>query len=466
MTRRRPNVIVVLTDQQRWDTTGEAGNPLGLTPNFDRMARHGTHAMLACTPQPVCAPARAALQTGQYPTTTGVFRNGIPLPSAVRTLAHHFGAAGYTTGYLGKWHLADRDPVPEHQRGGYRHWLAANTLEFTSDAYRTVLYDEQGDPVRLPGYRSDALFDTAIRFCADHAVKPFYLFCSLIEPHHQNEVDSFPAPDGYAERHQGRWMPPDLAALSAAGGSAHRHLGGYLGQIARVDEGLGRLLDALRSIELLDDTTVAFTSDHGSHFKTRNSEYKRSCHDGSIRVPLALRGPGFEGGRIVRTPLSTLDLPPTLLDAVGLAVPEEMQGRSFLPLLRDPALATDRPDDVMIQVSESECGRALRTSRWKYYVSAPQADPWEQPAASRYVEAELYDLAHDPYELDNLAGLTSHRELADSLRARLLARLTAAGEETPAIDPAPVRTRPQRRVDPTVRSFDLDGVRFGHQPKT
>src|SRR5690606_4923137 len=108
----RPNVIVVFTDQQRWDTTGVGGNPLDLTPTFDRMARHGTHATQAITPQPVCAPARAALQTGQYPTTTGCFRNGVRLPEDRRTLAHYFADAGYATGYIGKWHLADDEPVP------------------------------------------------------------------------------------------------------------------------------------------------------------------------------------------------------------------------------------------------------------------------------------------------------------------------------------------------------------------
>lgn len=465
MPDRRPHVIVVFTDQQRWDTTGAGGNPLDLTPAFDRMARSGTYASAAITPQPVCAPARAALQTGRWPTDTGCYRNGIPLPRDARTLAHHFGDAGYTTGYIGKWHLAGEDPVPPEDRGGYQHWLAANVLEFTSDAYRTVMYDEDGDPVRLPGYRSDALFDAAIRFAADHHEEPFFLFLSLIEPHHQNEVDDYPAPDGYEERYTGRWLPPDLAALSAAapGSTAHRHIAGYCGQIRRVDEGLGRLLDALRSMDLLDDTIVAFTSDHGSHFRTRNSEYKRSCHDGSIRVPLALRGPGFAGGRVLDAPVSTLDLPPTLLDAAGLDVPEEMHGRSFLPLVRDPG--ADWPEDVFVQVSESECGRALRTSRWKYYVVDPAADGWRTRSGSRYVETALYDLAHDPYELDNLVGLASHRALADGLRARLLARITAAGEPEPVIEAAPERRAVQRRVDPTVHGFKLDGVRFGHQRK-
>ncbi|NUR83338.1 MAG: sulfatase-like hydrolase/transferase, partial [Nonomuraea sp.] len=207
---RKPNVIVFLTDQQRWDTTG---NPLDVTPTFDRMARYGTHAEVALTPQPVCAPARAALQTGRYPTTTGVYRNGIPLPPQERTLARCFAEAGYATGYLGKWHLGTQDPVPQDERGGYREWLGANLLEFTSDAYRTVAYDGDGEPVALPGYRSDAFVDAAIRFAADHHDEPFFLFLSLIEPHHQNEVDDYPAPDGYEERYQGRWMPPDLAAL-------------------------------------------------------------------------------------------------------------------------------------------------------------------------------------------------------------------------------------------------------------
>ncbi|TMR99811.1 DUF4976 domain-containing protein [Nonomuraea basaltis] len=446
-------MIVVFTDQQRWDTVGP------FTPNLERMARNGTQATVALTPQPVCAPARAALQTGRYPTTTGVYRNARVLPPEERTLAHHFGAAGYATGYIGKWHLAGSEPVPSEQRGGYQSWLAANALEHTSDAYRTIVYDEANDPVLLPGYRSDALMDAAIRFVADHHEEPFYLFLSFLEPHHQNEVDNYPAPDGYEERYQGRWMPPDLAAL---GGTAHQHMGGYLGQVKRLDEGLGRLLDALRSMDLLDDTIVAYTSDHGNHFKTRNGEYKRSCHDASLRVPLALRGPGFDGGGAVSRPVSTIDLPPTLLDAAGLPVPAEMQGRSFLPLLRDAR--ADWPEEVFFQVSESEVGRGIRTSRWKYYAVAEDADPWDDPAASRYREHALYDLANDPYELVNLAGFPSHAGTAAELKGRLVRRIVEAGEAEPVIEPAVDRPgHPQAMPDPEVRLRGPKPVRFGHQ---
>ncbi len=468
----RPNVIVFLTDQQRWDSTGVHGNPLGLTPEFDRLATHGTHLEQAFTANPVCAPARAALQTGRHGTATGVFRNTLPLPDGELTLADHFGAAGYRTGYIGKWHLADSEPVPPEQRGGYQSWLGANLLEFSSDAYRTVVFDDDSDPVLLPGYRSDALIDAAIRFVGDAVFAPggaqpgpapFFLFVSLIEPHHQNEVDSYPAPEGYAERYQGRWLPPDLAALSGAGGTAHQHLGGYWGQVRRVDEGLGRLLDALRSLDVLDDTVVAFTSDHGCHFKTRNSEYKRSCHDASIRVPLAIRGPGFDGGGRLSRPVSGVDLAPTLLDAAGLPVPAHVQGRSFLPLLRDPGASW--PDDVFVQVSESEVGRVLRTSRWKYYVTAPDADRWHDASADRYVETALYDLVHDPYELVNLAGVETHRDVADELRQRLSGRMVEAGEAKPVIEPAPpVAATGQRRVDPAVRGDSIRPTRLGHQP--
>jgi len=437
----RPNVVVFFTDQQRWDTTGVHGNPLELTPNFDRMAQRGTHLYHCCTCQPVCGPARASLQTGLYATNTTCYRNGIALPRDRRTLAHEFGDAGYATGYIGKWHLADCEPVPEEQRGGYQYWLASNVLEFTSEAYRTVMYDNDNRPVRLPGYRVDAVTDAAIRYVDVHQREPFYLFLSYIEPHFQNRIDDYPPPDGYRERYTGRWVPPDLAALP---GSQHGHLGGYYGMVKRLDEALGRLLDALRSLDLLDDTIVLFTSDHGCHFKTRNAEYKRSCHESSVRIPTALTGPGFEGGGQVRELTSLVDLPPTLLAAAGLPVPEWMQGRSVLPLTRGER--DGWPEEAFIQISESQIGRAVRTQRWKYSVRAPEELTGDRASAERYVEDCLYDLEADPYELTNLIGIDAYAEVSAVMRERLVRRMVAAGEAVPAIDLAPARRSGQRQV--------------------
>ncbi|MFS0725412.1 sulfatase-like hydrolase/transferase [Paenibacillus sp. 1P07SE] len=444
---KQPNVIVFFTDQQRWDTTGIHGNPLGLTPNFDSMAVRGTHLDYAFTCQPVCGPARSCLQTGLYATETGCYTNGIPLPEDMPTLASYYNAAGYETGYIGKWHLAcTRDqPVPKQLRGGYKHWLAADALEHTSDAYETMLYNEAGDPVRLPGYRVDALTDAAIRFIDQRSREdhPFFLFLSYLEPHHQNHRDDYPAPDVYRDAYTSRWTPPDLAALT---GTAPQHLGGYYGMVKRLDEALGRIMDALRSLCLTEKTIILFTSDHGSHFKTRNSEYKRSCHESSIRVPTALYGPGFTGGGRVGELVSIVDLVPTLLEASGIEVPTRMQGRSIMPLLR--GARADWPQEVFVQISESQVARSIRTHRWKYSVSAPDADPLRDASAPRYREEFLYDLYADPYELTNLVGYASHCGVANTLRETLIRRMVEAGEAEPVIESAEPLTADQRKVYP------------------
>lgn len=442
---KRPNVVVFFTDQQRWDSTGLHGNPLDLTPNFDRVAQAGTFVPHCYSCQPVCGPARSCLQTGQYATTTGVFHNGLPLNPEAVTLAKCFGQAGYQTGYIGKWHLGNKGDraVARPFRGGYDYWLAANTLEMTSDAYQTRMWDSDDQPVDLPGYRVDAVTDAAIRYLDGHKADPFFLTVSYIEPHHQNHRDDYPAPVGYAERYHGRWTPPDLMAL---GGSSQRHLGGYWGMVKRLDEAYGRMLDALQSLHLLDSTIVLFITDHGCHFKTRNGEYKRSCHDSSIRLPCCLTGPGFTGGGRLPQMVSLVDLPPTLLDAAGLAVPATMQGRSIVPLLRGGG-AADWPREVFAQISESQVARCIRTRRWKYSVHAPQAHPVKDSGSASYVEQCLYDLQADPYELNNLAGSEAHAPLCEKLRARLVARMVQAGEAAPTIEAAATTIpRGQRRV--------------------
>ncbi len=428
---KKPNIIVFFTDQQRWDTTGVHGNPLGLTPNFDRVAARGTHLFNSYTCQPVCLPARCSFQTGKYAEAAGCFNNSQHLSPDDKTIAHHLNDAGYHTGYIGKWHLAPDDPVTEEYRGGYQTWLGANLAEFLSGPYDAQLFNNDNEAVKLPGYRPDAYTDAAIRFVDEHKEEPFFLFLSFLEPHHQNSCDAYCAPDGYREQYAGRWTPPDLATL---GGTSAHHLGGYYGCVKRIDECFGRMLDALKSLGLDDDTIVIFTSDHGCHFKTRNDEYKRSCHDASIRVPTAITGPGFERGGQVREMVSLIDLPPTILDAAGVDVPSEMHGRSLLPLVNRQT--TDWPEEVFVQISESCVGRAIRTERWKYSVVAPDAHPFTDGGADVYVEDALYDTHADPYEQNNLIGLESLREVQDDLQTRLIRRMEAADEKAPEIKPA------------------------------
>jgi arylsulfatase A-like enzyme len=374
------------------------------------------------------------------------------LDSQQRTLAHRFNDAGYHTGYIGKWHLGSPQyfgAVPRAQQGGYLSWLGANILEFVSDAFNCRVWDSHGNEHRLPGYRVDAITDAAIRHVDERSrhKQPFFLFVSLLEPHHQNSRDDYPAPPGYEARYAPALLPPDLRVPH---GSALQHWPGYCGMIKRIDEAFGRMLDALESLGLRDDTVVLFTSDHGNHFKTRNKEYKRSCHDASIRVPTALSGPGFDGGGAVSRLVSLIDLPPTLLDAAGLDAPADMAGRSLLPLLRHSKHPW--PDEVFLQISESQTGRAVRTARWKYAVRSPEVDgngdAVSKPFAETYVDDCLYDLKADPWELTNLVGYTSHTAVVKVMRERLTRRMVAIGEKPPTFIDAPAATPYEHVVMP------------------
>ncbi|MGF1655888.1 MAG: sulfatase-like hydrolase/transferase [Verrucomicrobiales bacterium] len=458
LTMKKPNVIVFFTDQQRWDTMGLHGNPMGLTPNLDAYALRGTFCVQAVTCQPVCGPARSCLQTGQYASQTEVWRNGPALHDNAVTLAHCFGDAGYSTSYIGKWHLggpeSSRGPVPEARRGGYERWLAANTLELVSGPYSTTLWNEEGNEVHLPGYRVDAMTDEAIRQI-DQAAKsdqPQFLFISYLEPHHQNTDDSYPAPRFVEEQFRGGWMPPDLRML---GGSSHAHWPGYCGMVKRLDEAYGRIMDAIHSLNSDRETIVCFISDHDCHFKTRNDEYKRTCHESSVRIPLVFSGGPFEAGGRIEHPTSLVDVPATLLDAAGIEVPASMSGKSILSLIK--RAASDWPEEAFIQFGDEyvRTGRALRTSRWKYAVSIP-ADNEPAPFSDTYVETHLYDLQGDPYETQNLATNPVHCDVRSKFRERLLHWMNEVGEPPCQIQKAEEGHAGQRTVEyPDARKHDL-----------
>ena len=438
-----PNVLVVLSDQQRPDACGVFGQRLAVTPRLDALASNGVAFEEAFTVQPVCGPARAALQTGRYPTTLGCWRNGIALPPGVETLADRMHLLGYQTGYVGKWHLAsnrgrnlppdrpaarfERKPVPPDRRGGYRDvWVAADALEHTSGPTSGHVFDEDGRRIELEGFRVDALTDLAIdRLDRFDAGRPFFLFASFLEPHHQNNRLRAIGPKGWAERFAGFDVPGDLAGWR---GDWRWNYAEYLACCASIDANLGRLVDALDGSGRLDDTLIVFASDHGSHFRTRNLEYKRSPHDASLRIPLVIAGPGFRGGVRRRDVATNLDLVPTLVQAGGGSA-SGLDGRP----LQDEAGAAP---DVFVQISESQIGRALRTPTHTYAVRAPTRDPLaghRRPSASTYVESHLYDNVADPHQRRNLVADASTAELRRSMAERLVARIEAVEGQRPAV---------------------------------
>jgi len=435
----RPNIIVVISDQFRWDCVGAMGlNPMNLTPNLDRMAGRGVLFQSAFANQPVCAPARGSMFTGQYPTRHGVWRNGLGLAENATTLATVLRHVGYSANYIGKWHLspdagvANAGPVPPANRGGFLDlWEAANVLEFTSHAYEGDLFDGDGKPIHFSGqYRTDFMTDRALRFLRS-ARQPFLLTLSYLEVHHQNDTDTYDPPKEYAKRFANPFIPPDLRPLP---GSWPSQLSDYYACVARMDDTIGTIRHALAETGLDRNTILVFLSDHACHFKTRNSEYKRSPHEGSIHIPLIVEGPGFNRGLRISELVSQVDLTPTLLSAVGVPVPASMQGRSFLPLLE--RRTEGWRNEVFFEMSEFVTGRGLRTPQYTYAVMAPKQPGWHAVAAAdRYVEYVLYDLAADPYQQVNLAGRVPYQKVAEDLRARLIARNREATGAEASIEP-------------------------------
>lgn len=442
---RRPNIILFLSDQFRWDFVGANGrNSSTHTPNLDAMAARGTNFAYTLTNQPVCGPSRSVLMTSRYATDTGVWHNDDKgLDESLPTLAGELRQAGYTSNLIGKWHLGpgflsgnkDMGFVAKEHRGGFDDlWIGANALELTSHPYGGSMWDGDGNEVKWKDrYRVDFLTDLAEKFLRQKHEKPFFLFLSQLEPHQQNDMNNcMVGPKGSAQRFINSYVPPDLQAQP---GNWHQQLPDYYGSCEAIDASVGRVRRILEEENLADNTIFVFMSDHGCHFMTRNTEYKRSVHSASTRVPFLVEGPGFNRAQQINQLCGIVDMAPTLLAAAGVEAPASWKGRSLLPLLDEPKARETWDDKVFIQISESLTGRAIRTRDWIYCVADLSGDV-SRPAAESYSEYQMYDLRNDPAEICNLAGRKEYRAQADELQAELKKLMVAAGEKEPVIHPA------------------------------
>lgn len=432
----RPNIIFFFSDQQRWDTVNET-----VTPNLTALAKEGVEFENSFTCQPVCGPARACLQTGVYATQCGCYFNGIALPENIKPLASYFNEAGYETAYVGKWHLAsDRFPgvgvhcektaVPKERQGEYRDWWrAADVLEFTSHGYDGYVFDGDGNQIDFTGYRADCITDFALEYIEQKtSEKPFFLFLSHIEPHHQNDRHCYEGPKETVPKYEDYPLPDDLTFLS---GDYKKMYPNYIAAIDRLDKNVGRLVEKLKEKGLYENTVIIYSSDHGSHFRTRNAEYKRSCHDSATHTPLIIAGGPFAGGEKDDRLVSLIDLPPTFLDLAGIKTPESYKGQSICEMRKNH---TER-DCVFMQISESQCGRAIRTKQYKYAVRAVGAGMTKYKAKF-YFEDYLYDLQEDPIERYNRIKDPKYKKVRADLRKMLVREMVNAGEDVPKILPA------------------------------
>ena len=461
---------ILFSDQQRPDTMGCYGQKLPVTPNLDQLAKEGALFSNAYTCQPVCGPARACLQTGLYATQTGCYRNDEPLPLDADTIAKRFSAAGYETAYVGKWHLASgrrhgvdyqTTAIPVERRGGYRgYWVASDLLEFTSHGYNGTVYGMENERLDFIGYRADCITDYAIHYLRKkQSEKPFFLMVSYIEPHHQNDHNCYEGPIGSKQKFADYEPPLDLACRERAG-DWRENYPDYLGQCHSLDYNLGRFVDVLKAQGIYDDTVIIYASDHGSHFRTRDGEYKRQCFDSCLHVPLiikGIKGGEFVGGKVLDDMVSLINLPSTLMWFAGLSsigCPEE------LPLQDLWNHPKDWQKEVFFQISEQEVSRGIRTNRYKYTITAPDKTPkvYREPGkysdeflnslsavereeylfsefadSTVYEEQYLFDLEKDPTESKNLIEDASYQPVKQQLREALLRRMAQAGEQAPVI---------------------------------
>ncbi len=430
----KDNIIFYFSDQQRYDTANSE-----VMPNLTKLAEEGTFFDNCYTCQPVCGPARACLQTGIYPTECGCHINGIPLRDDAKSLADYFNENGYDTAYIGKLHLSsgknggerikcEKTAIPENRLWGYKYFRGADVLEFTSHGYDGYVFDEKGNKINFTGYRADRINDFAIEYIENHnSEKPFFMFVSQLEPHHQNDRNRFEGPKDKIEKYKDYPIPDDLSFLK---GNYKEMYPDYLAAIESLDDNLGRLIDTLKAKGIYDNTTIIYTSDHGCHFKTRNMEYKRSCHDASIHTPLVIKGNGFEAGKRDNRLVSLVDLTPTLLYSGMIDIPEYYQGEAIQ--------RKDDCDSVFVQISESQCGRAIRTKEYTYSVSSPKN---LSAFSNIYFEDYLYDNVNDKAQKNNLIKSKDYINIKKQLRTVLLNKIEKIEGKKPKILPRIVAKR-------------------------
>lgn len=420
----RPNIVFVLTDQWRASATSYAGDPNVKTPHIDRLAREGLNFRNAVSVCPVCTPYRAALMTGRYPTSTGMFLNDAYLPDSELCMAEVFAAAGYATAYIGKWHLDGHGRssyIPPERRQGWDYWKAA---ECDHNYNRSHYYTGASDIKQYwEGYDAFAQTRDAQQFLRAYANghQPFVLFLSYGTPHFPHET----APAEYQALY-----PPDQIKLPpnvppALEAPARKEAQGYYAHCTALDQCVGDLLATLAETGLDTRTIFVFTSDHGEMLGSHGGPpyMKQVAWSESAHVPLLLRLPGIfdKEGRAIETPLTTPDILPTLLGLAGLDVPEAVEGEDLSSLIREGREADDRAALYMAVAPfvSPEFSREYRAVRTRQYTYVRGLDgPWM-----------LFDDQRDPYQMDNLVRDIEQAPLIAVLDAQLQRQLRRIGDE-------------------------------------
>jgi arylsulfatase A-like enzyme len=431
----KPNIVFVLVDDLRLGTMSCEGHPFSKTPNLDRLAREGAMFRNAYVTTPLCSPSRGSFLTGQYAHRHQVIDNAdfqkrshelVTFPMLLR-------GAGYETAYVGKWHMGNHDePKP-----GYDHWVSFKG----QGVYENPMINVNGKAQKIEGYMTDILSDHAVEFLKREHQKPFVLCVGhkavhgpfTPAPRHKNLYAGEPlpkAPPSLNDALEGKPAVRQMRESQAKGGRpadtdqiVKRDLptGLILAQLRSlksIDEGIGKMLAALEETKQLDNTLFIFTSDNGYFWGEHGLGDKRWAYEESVRIPLLMRFPKMiKAGSQPKEMTLNVDIAPTLLELGGANIPDSMQGRSLVPVLkgntRNWREAVFLEYFVDRQYPRFPKWQAVSSGDWKY-IHYPEVEGMD----------ELYDLESDPHELENLVD--SKKRTVQSRLRKLRAELSAS----------------------------------------
>ena len=412
-----PNLIYVLADQLRYQSLGYAGDLKALTPNIDRLASEGVSFCNCISGHPMCAPYRASLFTGKYPSSTGMVVNELRMNPEHRCIGHVLTDAGYETAYIGKWHLwanstdhsKDENqfvPPGPNRLGWDGYWAAYN---FRHHYYDAFYFEDTPERIQVDGYEPDVQTDMAIEWLNEHSDsdEPLCLFLSYGTPHdpwQQNNVPEewlaqfeetdFPLCETYADGSAEYWHPRMDRQwwLDNVKPNLPRWQRIYYAMIANLDWNVGRLLQWIEAAGLRDDTLFVFSSDHGEMFGAHGRIAKNIFYEEACRIPMLLRWPGrVPQGSISDVCMNVPDIMPTLLGLLDLPIPGEVEGLDLShcalgePGTEPEAAFMQGMGHTFLWLDGNEW-RAARDKRFTYaimradgseYLFDNQADPWQ-----------------------------------------------------------------------------------------
>ena len=416
--RRPPNVVFILTDEWRAQALGCMGNHNVHTPNLDMLAREGVLMRNTFANSPVSCPARSVMLTGTYASRTGMVANDLRLDENLLSIGDFFGAAGYRTGYVGKWHLdgGPREPgfvPPGRRRHGFDYW-AAN--ECNHNYFYSWYFRDDDVPIVTTDYEPEVWTRLALEFLFESRDLPFFLMLSIGSPH-----DPYVAPQEYLDLYDPKALTMEPNWVDGVHGAGREEIARYYASITAIDNQVGLLMQTLRDLHLDDNTIVLFSSDHGNMLGSQGKILKRKPWEESIRVPGIIRWPAaIPAGHQTTALFSHVDFAPTLLSLCGLSIPGHLQGSDLSDVVcgrtdKGPQAAFFQIFGPYQQGGVPAGWRGIRTERYMY--ARLREGPWL-----------LYDLTQDPYELNNLVGQASTGSLQKDLDGRLAEWMARVGD--------------------------------------